>query len=58
MMRCRYCNGQGWIEVIESGHDPQCDGTCSIGCPIPIQAQQQCEWCDGGYIDDDVPMPA
>jgi hypothetical protein len=55
---CHYCSGQGWTPVIESGHDPRCDGTCSIGCPVPIQAQQQCGFCDGGMIPDDMSMRA
>ncbi len=36
---CPNCGGSGvvWEEVIRSEHDPRCDGSCSVGCPIPIQ---------------------
>lgn len=43
---CPHCGGRGWIEVTGSAHDPRCDGTCSVGCPVPVREQQQCP-CGG-----------
>jgi hypothetical protein len=49
--RCATCDGQGWH--VESAHDPRCDGTCAVGCPVPVQAQ--CTECSGtGHL----PPPA
>ena len=44
---CGICEGRGWYEVTGSAHDPRCDGTCSIGCPVPVQEQEQCGACYG-----------
>lgn len=43
---CPMCGGLGYIVVTESGHN--CNGdedSCSRNCPVPIEAQQQCEHC-------------
>lgn len=45
--QCPVCNGHGSYTVIESGHDPNCDGTCAIGCPVPIEALEECSACNG-----------
>ena len=45
---CDKCGGIGWYATTESGHHPQCDGTCQDGlCPIPVLGQIQCEQCRG-----------
>lgn len=45
--RCPNCDARGWYEVIGNAHDPRCDGTCSVGCPVPVQEQEQCAACEG-----------
>jgi hypothetical protein len=47
VITCLNCGGLGWTEVVELGHDPECDGTCSAGCPIPVPCQVQCQYCWG-----------
>ena len=45
--QCERCRGLGWYEVTVSVHDPACDGTCAVGCPVPELAQEQCAACNG-----------
>jgi hypothetical protein len=44
-VECDWCSGQGWYEITVTVHDPRCDGTCSIGCPVPSQGQAECGLC-------------
>ena len=44
---CPECGGSGWIEAMGMEHDPRCDGTCKVGCPVPVQVQEQCDLCAG-----------
>ncbi len=48
---CPECEGHGWIYGSEAGHG--CDGTeedCNRNCPIQIQIQVGCEFCNGTGI--------
>jgi len=36
----------GWTTGTGSAHDPRCDGSCSVGCPVPVEIQEPCEVCD------------
>jgi len=51
--RCSYCQGLGWCEGTASEHDPRCDGSCSVGCPVPVQIQVECEVCEGLGVEND-----
>lgn len=44
---CPDCNGDGWYSVIGSACDPRCDGSCEVGCPVPVEEQTKCERCLG-----------
>lgn len=44
---CGRCGGAGWYVVTVPAHDPRCDGSCSVGCPVPVEAQEQCRECCG-----------
>lgn len=46
-MRCNHCDGLGWTVVVVPAHDPRCDGTCYVGCPIPVEEQEECKACCG-----------
>ena len=48
---CPHCRGDGWYVVVVPVHHPCCDGTCSMGCPFPEQAQEQCP-CEGEYHEE------
>ena len=47
MVKCPECNGSGAIETTGMAHDPKCDGTCRVGCPVPVQEREPCYVCDG-----------
>lgn len=43
---CQACGGKGYIETTGSGH--ACGGdekACQTMCPVPVQEQEQCEYC-------------
>lgn len=50
---CPNCGGSGLVSVTRTTaeHDPRCDGTCRVGCPIPV-AVQDYEPCDCGGLEE------
>lgn len=45
---CPECQGRGFVERVRAIHDPRCDGSCDLGCPVPDYYTESCLSC-GGY---------
>ena len=49
--KCTKCNGQGWDEDIQEGHDPACNALdrfdCLNTCPVQVVIQVECARCGG-----------
>ena len=63
-IECPVCGGFGGVSSMHSEHDPRCDGSCSIGCPVPVEHRERCEACGGSgkfadafVASDDDPGP-
>ena len=44
---CPECNGDGGHRITVPAHDPRCDGSCAVGCPVPVEEWEWCRACGG-----------